>query len=48
MTIRATQRINYDAIAHLYDGQPFRGKTVDPELVAFMAQPIAPPPTGDR
>jgi SAM-dependent methyltransferase len=35
---RTTPRINYDAIAHLYDGQPFRGKTVDPELVTFMAQ----------
>jgi SAM-dependent methyltransferase len=38
MTMRTTPRINYDAIAHLYDGQPFRGKTVDPELVTFMAQ----------
>ena len=36
MTMRTTPRINYDAIAHLYDGQPFLGKTVDPELVTFM------------
>jgi ubiquinone/menaquinone biosynthesis C-methylase UbiE len=38
MTMRTTPCINYDAIAHLFDGQPFRGKTVDPELVTFMAQ----------
>ncbi len=29
-------RVNYDAIAHLYDAQPYRAKTVDPELVAFI------------
>jgi ubiquinone/menaquinone biosynthesis C-methylase UbiE len=38
MAMRTSSGINYDAIAHLYDGQPYRGKTVDPELVTFMAQ----------
>jgi ubiquinone/menaquinone biosynthesis C-methylase UbiE len=36
-SMRTTSRINYDAIAHLYDGQPYRNKTVDPELVTFVA-----------
>lgn len=31
-------RVNYDAIAPLYDTQPYRAKTVDPELLAFVAQ----------
>ena len=31
-------RVNYDAIAHLYDTQPYRAKTVDPELMAFLGQ----------
>lgn len=31
-------RVNYDAIAHLYDAQPYRAKTVDPELVTFIGQ----------
>src|SRR5438094_9415109 len=31
-------RVNYDAVAHLYDTQPYRAKTVDPELVAFLGQ----------
>jgi ubiquinone/menaquinone biosynthesis C-methylase UbiE len=30
-------RVHYDAIAHLYDRQPYRGKTIDPELLAFVA-----------
>jgi hypothetical protein len=38
MAMRTSSRVDYDAIAHLYDGQPYRGKTVDPELVTFMAQ----------
>ena len=37
-TMRIISRVDYDAIAHLYDGQPYRGKTVDPELVTFMTQ----------
>src|SRR5262249_1319685 len=38
-------RVDYDAIAELYDNQPHRGKSVDPELAAFLAgrgQPAAP------
>jgi len=31
-------RVNYDTIAHLYDTQPYRAKTVDPELLAFLGQ----------
>src|ERR1700730_18066934 len=42
MTMRTTLRINYDTIAHLYDGQPFREKTVDPELMTFIAQRTFP------
>jgi ubiquinone/menaquinone biosynthesis C-methylase UbiE len=38
MTMGSSRRVNYDAIAHLYDGQPYRRKTVDAELVTFMAQ----------
>ena len=36
--MRTTSRVDYDAIADLYDGQPYRRKTVDPELVTFIAQ----------
>jgi ubiquinone/menaquinone biosynthesis C-methylase UbiE len=36
--MRTSSRVDYDAIAHLYDGQPYRGKTADPELAAFVAQ----------
>lgn len=31
-------RVNYDLIAHQYDGQPYRQKAVDPDLLAFLAQ----------
>lgn len=31
-------RVNYDAIAPLYDSQPGRAKTVDPELLTFLGQ----------
>jgi ubiquinone/menaquinone biosynthesis C-methylase UbiE len=31
-------RANYDTIAHLYDGQPYRAKSVDPELLAFIGE----------
>ena len=34
--------MDYDAIAHLYDGQPYRRKTLDPELVTFIAQHASP------
>jgi ubiquinone/menaquinone biosynthesis C-methylase UbiE len=33
-----TARVNYDAIAHLYDGQPYRAKPADAELLAFISQ----------
>jgi SAM-dependent methyltransferase len=29
-------RVNYDAVAHLYDGQPYRAKSPDPELSAYI------------
>jgi len=32
------RRVDYDAISHLYDSQPHRTKTVDPELLALMSQ----------
>ena len=31
-------RVNYDAIAHLYDGQPYRAKSPDPELSAVIGE----------
>src|SRR5262245_49970763 len=31
-------RVDYDLIALQYDSQPYRQKTVDPALVAFLAQ----------
>jgi SAM-dependent methyltransferase len=34
-------RVDYDAIAHLYDSGPHRTKTVDPELLAFIEQRIS-------
>jgi len=34
-------RVNYDAIAHLYDGQPYRAKSPDPQLSAFIAERTA-------
>jgi ubiquinone/menaquinone biosynthesis C-methylase UbiE len=30
-------RVNYDLIAHLFDKGPYRAKSVDPELLAFIA-----------
>ena len=36
--MKPSPRVDYDAIAHLYDTQPYREKTVDPELVAFLEQ----------
>ena len=33
-----SSRADYDAIADLYDNQPYRGKSVDPELAAFLAR----------
>ena len=31
-------RVNYDAIAHLYDGQPYRAKSPDPELSTLISR----------
>jgi ubiquinone/menaquinone biosynthesis C-methylase UbiE len=31
-------RVDYDAIATLYDSQPYRAKTVDPELLTFLGK----------
>jgi ubiquinone/menaquinone biosynthesis C-methylase UbiE len=36
--MKPSPRVDYDAIAHLYDTQPYREKTVEPELVAFLEQ----------
>lgn len=33
--MRTSSGVNYDAIAHLYDSQPYRAKAVDPELIKF-------------
>jgi ubiquinone/menaquinone biosynthesis C-methylase UbiE len=38
MSTNPLLRVHYDAIAHCYDTQPYRAKTVDPELLAFMEQ----------
>ena len=39
-------RVDYDAIADLYDSTPYRMKPVDPELLAFVgADPL---PMKDR
>jgi ubiquinone/menaquinone biosynthesis C-methylase UbiE len=38
MLPRTSLRVDYDNIAHLYDGQPHRAKVVDPELVTFIEQ----------
>lgn len=32
-----SSRLDYDVIADRYDAQPYRGKTADPELAAFLA-----------
>lgn len=37
-------RIDYDAIAHLYDAQPYRARTADPEFLAFAANRKAAAP----
>jgi ubiquinone/menaquinone biosynthesis C-methylase UbiE len=31
-------RVDYDAVAHLYDAQPYRAKSVDPQLLAFLSR----------
>jgi ubiquinone/menaquinone biosynthesis C-methylase UbiE len=39
--MRTSLRVDYDAIAHLYDAQPYRSKTLDRELVTFIARRAA-------
>jgi ubiquinone/menaquinone biosynthesis C-methylase UbiE len=36
--VRRLPRVNYDGIADLYDAQPYRARTADPELLAFAEQ----------
>jgi ubiquinone/menaquinone biosynthesis C-methylase UbiE len=36
--VRSSPRVDYDAIAHLYDTQPHRGRDVDPQLQGFAAE----------
>ena len=31
-------RVDYDKIAHLWDAQPYRSKSLDPQLVAFIRE----------
>jgi len=38
MSSKTQPRVDYDSIASQYDTQPYRQKTVDPELDAFLAQ----------
>jgi len=36
--MQGSQRLDYDAIAELYDSHPYRAKAADPELAAFLAE----------
>src|SRR5579864_7296482 len=36
--MQGSQRLDYDAIAELYDAHPYRAKITDPELTAFLAE----------
>ncbi|HEY3909866.1 MAG TPA: methyltransferase domain-containing protein [Stellaceae bacterium] len=36
--MKPSPRVDYDRIAHLYDAQPYRAKSVDPELLVFLGQ----------
>ena len=36
--MKPSSRVNYDTIAHLYDTQPYRAKTIDPELLTLLGQ----------
>jgi ubiquinone/menaquinone biosynthesis C-methylase UbiE len=37
--MQRSSRVDYDSIADLYDSQPYREKSPDPELAAFIAEP---------
>jgi ubiquinone/menaquinone biosynthesis C-methylase UbiE len=43
--MRGFARVNYDDIADLYDAQPYRARTADPELPAFAEQRASADPT---
>jgi hypothetical protein len=34
--MQRSSRVDYDAIAELYDSTPHRKKSADPELIAFL------------
>jgi ubiquinone/menaquinone biosynthesis C-methylase UbiE len=36
--MKPAPRVNYDTIAHLYDTQPYRAKTIDPELLTWLGR----------
>jgi ubiquinone/menaquinone biosynthesis C-methylase UbiE len=36
--MQRSPRVDYDSIAELYDSQPYREKSVDPALAAFLAE----------
>jgi SAM-dependent methyltransferase len=36
--MQRSSRVDYDSIADLYDSQPYREKSADPELAAFLAE----------
>src|SRR5215469_5222441 len=37
-TMQGSQRLDYDAIAKLYDTHPYRAKAADPELAVFLTE----------
>jgi ubiquinone/menaquinone biosynthesis C-methylase UbiE len=39
--MRTSSAVDYDAIAHLYDSQPYRAKQVDPELIKFREHRVS-------
>jgi ubiquinone/menaquinone biosynthesis C-methylase UbiE len=41
---RTFSGVNYDAIVHLYDAQPYRAKAVDLELIKFMERCVSDKP----
>jgi ubiquinone/menaquinone biosynthesis C-methylase UbiE len=36
--MRRPPRVNYDEIAHLYDTQPYRARSADPQLLSFAGE----------
>jgi hypothetical protein len=36
--MQRSSRVDYDAIAELYDSTPHREKSLDPELAAFLGE----------